>query len=314
MAINYTDLLAMLNDVNVSVFYVNKSGEILFHSGEDEAEQKRIGTSIYQYVDDFSEKRLENVIAGKTTQTIGTTDIYMKTNQTSAACFLKYKRDQVNCWLVMIPYPSDYNEMVENVLGTNAELARLFDEKLNLEMELKQKIHELKIASITDPLTKLYNRQYFYEYLFEYLTKDSWSALSIIMIDFNDFKQVNDNYGHKAGDELLIQFAEMIHQHCHMGFRFGGDEFVIISVDHDQSYIKEKLDTISRSFNTQTSIVTLSYGMTFIDQEQRKTINSKADIDYLLKVADEQMYRNKRQVKKNERKKQRGSKGYVNKR
>ena len=100
--------------------------------------------------------------------------------------------------------------------------------------ERKDLEEEVKRLSITDELTGVYNRRYFNQNLpDEIKTAERWrSALSLIMIDIDDFKQYNDKYLHLEGDEVLKQTANVI---CHVirkemdwASRFGGDEFVII--------------------------------------------------------------------------------------
>lgn len=288
--------LEALKAVDVTGICVNTAGDVLHIVGKDitvSANQ----TSIFDSVDNYSKKRLNNILTeGKVR---GTTDIYLKVEQKeeAKAYFLKYVKNDQGYWLIFIPYPDQYGKMVENMLDANSELTRLFEEKLSLEMELKIKVNELKIASMTDPLTKLYNRQYFYEYLEELVTDSSWQSVTLVMIDFNDFKKVNDEFGHKAGDQLLIQFASMVKQHCHIGFRFGGDEFVIVSLNKSEREIKERLELINQVFKKHTEIVTLSYGLTTVEQMEKEKLADKIMIDQLLKEADKRMYQHKREIK-----------------
>lgn len=288
--------LQAISAVDVTGVCVNTNGEILYEFGKD-IKVSPDQTMIFDSVDNYSKKRLNNILDEN--KSLGTTDIYLKVpGEEARAYFLKYVKNDHGYWLIFIPYPDQYGKMVENMLDANSELTRLFEEKLSLEMELKIKVNELKTASITDPLTKLYNRQYFYEYLEALVKETSWQAVTLIMVDFNDFKQVNDEFGHKAGDTLLISFADMIRKHCHKGFRFGGDEFVIVSLDKDEATIHRHLESINEAFKHQTEIVTLSYGMTRITQDQKEQLADKVFVDWLLKEADKKMYQHKWEIKK----------------
>ncbi len=92
---------------------------------------------------------------------------------------------------------------------------------------------KLELMSITDPLTKLYNRRYFAEVsenIYEISHRESCS-LSIIMLDIDKFKQINDTYGHKVGDQVLIQFAAILQKtqrKSDIACRYGGEEFVLL--------------------------------------------------------------------------------------
>ncbi len=100
--------------------------------------------------------------------------------------------------------------------------------------ERKKLEQEVQRLSVTDELTGLYNRRYFNQNLpVEIRTAERWrSALSLIMIDIDDFKQYNDMYLHLEGDEVLKETAKVIshviRKEMDWAARFGGDEFVII--------------------------------------------------------------------------------------
>ncbi|MFO8142569.1 MAG: GGDEF domain-containing protein, partial [Marinobacter sp.] len=84
-----------------------------------------------------------------------------------------------------------------------------------------------------DPLTRLYNRRYFMaegEYLLE-KAKSAGEPLSVIAVDIDYFKAVNDTHGHNAGDQVLTKIAAIFKQHSRsrdLIARFGGEEFVIL--------------------------------------------------------------------------------------
>ncbi len=101
-----------------------------------------------------------------------------------------------------------------------------FSERRDLEEEVKR-------LSITDELTGVYNRRHFNQNLpQEIQTAERWrSALSLIMIDVDDFKEYNDKYLHLGGDEVLKETAQVIssiiRKEVDWASRFGGDEFVV---------------------------------------------------------------------------------------
>lgn len=92
---------------------------------------------------------------------------------------------------------------------------------------------DLYLASITDSLTGLYNRRYFTEFIHAEYNRATRTGqhFSMILLDLNHFKKINDNYGHMTGDKVLIAISEIIKK-CLRSYdiaaRYGGDEFVII--------------------------------------------------------------------------------------
>jgi diguanylate cyclase (GGDEF)-like protein/PAS domain S-box-containing protein len=109
-----------------------------------------------------------------------------------------------------------------------------YDTVLEDISERKHLEEEVKRLSITDELTGMYNRRHFNQNLpIEIQNAERWrSALSLIMIDVDDFKEYNDKYLHLEGDEVLKQTAQVIssiiRKEMDWASRFGGDEFIII--------------------------------------------------------------------------------------
>lgn len=110
-------------------------------------------------------------------------------------------------------------------------------------------ISKLKKISQKDPLTDLYNRHVLTEQGIKEISKArrTQSALSLLMIDIDFFKRVNDTYGHIAGDQVLVSFSELLADNLRdydLIFRYGGEEFMVIlpytSTEHACS-VAEKL-------------------------------------------------------------------------
>ncbi len=110
---------------------------------------------------------------------------------------------------------------------------------ISLEYSLKKQNEEIARLSITDPLTKTYNRGYLNEHL-PRAVKQAFRynhPLSIVICDIDFFKDVNDSYGHQVGDQVLIKFAQILQQTIREGVdwvaRYGGEEFVIVLPETD---------------------------------------------------------------------------------
>ena len=103
--------------------------------------------------------------------------------------------------------------------------------------ELEDANEQLRLASIIDGLTQVYNRREIQRRIIEETEKNSTNCL--IMIDIDDFKHVNDEFGHKKGDEVLIKLAEMMKTICTQNVpnssvgRWGGEEFMILLPNTD---------------------------------------------------------------------------------
>ena len=164
---------------------------------------------------------------------------------------------------------------------------------------------ELRILSITDPLTGCYNRSYLNEHLTSEIKRACRykHALSMIMCDIDFFKNVNDTYGHQAGDhvlkELIICIKKLFRDKIDWVSRYGGEEFIIILPETDNiggSSFAEKIRIavsmmkINLDDNRKISI-TASFGaVSFNPDTPEKNITS----ELMIKKADECLYQAKK--------------------
>jgi diguanylate cyclase (GGDEF)-like protein/PAS domain S-box-containing protein len=158
---------------------------------------------------------------------------------------------------------------------------------------LEAKLSEL---ATMDGLTRVYNRQYLEKRLEEEITKARryGDHLSMILLDIDQFKEVNDRYGHLVGDQVLKKTAEII-KSClrttDIVARFGGDEFVVIlpRTDPEQlAFVRERLVVTLKNLsvldqNNQTRYLTVSLGYH----------SDRQEYDQILRRADLNMYRQK---------------------
>jgi len=162
-----------------------------------------------------------------------------------------------------------------------------------LELEISKRTEELKFLAATDPMTELYNRRYFAEMaesILEIAKRDK-SNISIIILDIDDFKEINDRYGHPVGDMAIISIADML-KNCNRKSdilsRWGGEEFVILlpgtDVNGAVSIAQKIRDIIETSTieleNKDLLKFTVSLGVSQVDLEKDLTIEaaiSRAD-------------------------------------
>ena len=161
---------------------------------------------------------------------------------------------------------------------------RTLDKLFNSEKDLSAKLKEL---SITDKLTNIYNRVK----LDEYLTMIHQRAIrygeyfSIIIVDIDHFKEVNDTYGHLAGDEILIQFTKCIKNNIRTSDilgRWGGEEFMLIlpntNCNEAHTLAEQLRDSIEKCKFEYKFSNTACFGIaTFTDEENEAKLISMAD-------------------------------------
>ncbi len=152
---------------------------------------------------------------------------------------------------------------------------------------------------ITDDLTRLYNHKYFVRRLGEEFkrSKRYHSSLSCMMIDLDDFKRVNDTYGHLAGDKVLKEVAKVLKRSVRetdVIARYGGEEFAVIlphSVREDALRLAERIRTSVRSFRfdciKEGEMITVSIGVATFPHPEI------TDLDSLVRKADKALYKAK---------------------
>jgi PAS domain S-box/diguanylate cyclase (GGDEF) domain len=167
--------------------------------------------------------------------------------------------------------------------------------------ERKAQKEKIEYLSYHDQLTGLYNRRY-YEEARERFDDGSQFPLSIIMGDVNGLKMTNDAFGHLAGDALLITASKVLTHCCRSSdvvVRWGGDEFVILLPNADEEIVKKRMSQIIETVDSckvDQGILSISFGWA--------TKHSKAEpFTELFKNAESMMYKNKRIMKPEVRKK-----------
>ncbi len=171
------------------------------------------------------------------------------------------------------------------------EIMKLNNELINAQRNINSKNRELKIANdklekmiFYDFLTNMRNRRGFFHDVYDFIESEDYR---LIMIDFNNFKIINDELGHEKGDECLIAFAlkmkSLIRPYEGMLYRLGGDEFIVlISAKYDFAFLKivEQVDSEMQKIHPQVS---LSFGETVVEKgnsdivDHLRSCMSKAD-------------------------------------
>jgi diguanylate cyclase (GGDEF)-like protein len=164
----------------------------------------------------------------------------------------------------------------------------------NITLEKKQ----LENQVIKDELTSIYNRRFFNEELKKYIIThtNNKTSFSLIIFDIDNFKTINDNYGHQKGDEVLQKLAQLVQNKIRstdVFARWGGEEFVILlpnTILEDGIKIAESLrKNIELIDSFSFGKVTCSFGVSVFDE--------KDNASKLVKKADDALYESKQNGK-----------------
>ena len=186
--------------------------------------------------------------------------------------------------------------------GTDQDLLQFVSAQIATAIDRKRMIASLQHMALYDSLTGLPNRQLFHDRIRLALarTRRGQMQLSLVFVDLDRFKEINDTLGHGAGDQLLQQVARRLEQCVRAGdtvARFGGDEFVVLleniaSPENVGMLIEKFRGTLEQPFDLEgkTATIIASFGVAYCPQHGD-------DEKQLLRHADEAMYRAKKMRK-----------------
>jgi len=283
--------LKLLDNIFGGVYYVNKKRQIEFWNKEaeritgyrkEEVVGKYCYDNILQHIDDENNNLCKNGCPLQATIEDG--------KRRKAEVYLHHKEGQrVPVLVKVVPIRGEKGEITGAV-----ELFLKNEQRKSLE----EKLLELKKENFKDRLTDINNRKYLEEILKELLNSRKIKKRNIAFgfLDIDDFKDINDNFGHTMGDRILKMVANTLKDNVRPSdqvFRWGGDEFALILFDVDNK----------RALNKLLNRIKVLIGNSFINHQNKKikvTISVGAtllkendDIDTLTKRADQNMYNSK---------------------
>ncbi|MBN1760743.1 MAG: GGDEF domain-containing protein [Chitinispirillaceae bacterium] len=268
-----TDIIFSV-DIDGFILKFNKGAQIHFGYSQEEIVGKPLA---YLFVNDTDERKILSTVllSGKSVNE----EIPMKTKSGNVILLN----------LSMSEMKNDNNQIIGLVVT-----AKDITEKKKLEMELVKKNELLSKLAITDSLTELYNSRHFHDQIkreLSRLRRNPDRKLSLVLLDIDFFKQLNDTEGHQMGDHVLRSLGQVIkvciRKDVDLGFRYGGDEFVIILPDTDKAQAKVAAERIQKQFSA------FKFGNTSLSMGIAEAMNDE-DEQSLVKRADEAMYCSKR--------------------
>lgn len=196
---------------------VNRDNEIIAASGLEGYSENEI----FRAEELLSKEILDTPVTGSEYVSSGSNYVYVKAFE-SAPWKLYYLKNRLDVYSNSLYY-----------VGLILIVIILLFRVKTLIKRLSASRDELERQALTDPMTKLFNRRYLSEVtkpLMELMYRNS-SKLSVILLDIDKFKHINDTYGHQIGDDVIIELAQTLQTYTRKSdiiCRFGGEEFVIL--------------------------------------------------------------------------------------
>ena len=191
---------------------------------------------------------------------------------------------------------SDANDKVIGIVGVMLDVTEIYKKQI----ELNKKNTLLKEMSYKDALTSIYNRRMFNEVFLNKMdiSRQNKNIFNFLMLDVDDFKLYNDNYGHLNGDNVLKKIALVLQRHTQKEedycFRIGGEEFAVLFVCDDIESSKIVAENICRDIEkldikhtTKYGKITASIGLISIKE------NYISNEDYFYTEVDKLLYKAK---------------------
>ena len=186
--------------------------------------------------------------------------------------------------------------------GANDFLSKPFSNeelvcRINQNLDMMKYIETIYNLANKDHLTNLSNRRHFFEVGELALDEAQMTGddVIVVMLDIDFFKKINDQYGHEAGDLVLVKFAEALQQHFsdHLTARLGGEEFAVMF----EGIEEEPVRTMLERFREAVANLNIAYQDDMLSLTVSIGYNPRncSDLDAMLKIADDALYEAKQQ-------------------
>ncbi len=210
-------------------------------------------------------------------------------------------------WTVKIPLQNDQGE-IDRYIGISTDITeqkRLEYQVRESNRQLQNQVDEisrlrdeLHIQATHDALTGLYNRRFLEEHAHLAFTDSQRGAASILMLDVDHFKSVNDSLGHKKGDEVLQLLAGVLREECRANdlvCRYGGEEFLILLPNAEIDVAYQKAEWIRKRYQKSVEQKIPDAKGSTVSIGVAASPNSGKDFISVYQAADKALYRAKKE-------------------
>ena len=171
-----------------------------------------------------------------------------------------------------------------------------------MEKRLQNSEKKYKNLSITDDLTRLYNSRYFYIKLKEEIHRliRYEQPLSLLLIDIDDFKKINDKYGHMNGDKILKLTGKIIHdciRRTDTAYRYGGEEFTDILPATEIEGAMNVAERIRKRFEAQNFSLMTNEMLSLTVSIGASQFKPEEEMEVFVKRTDDALYKAKQEGK-----------------
>jgi len=302
-------LRTMMNNSSDTIYFKDVNSKFIFNSlahaiqqGEKQAHDM-FGKSDFDYFpEEFARQAYEDE------QRI------MKTGKPMIGHVEKWDRDDGSVvWLMASKYPLyDEHGTIVGTWGTSSDVTQLKEAEkalASVNQELKEANNRLEILSTRDALSGLYNHRHFYDSITLALANETnnthtemisgngklISGFSILLLDIDHFKGINDTYGHLVGDLVIKAIGELLIKSTRMTdtcYRYGGDEFALVFMGmelDDALVMAEKIRKAVEDMTVECDDVTLKITVSIgaVTSSEADTVNK------LIGLADKRLYLSK---------------------
>jgi diguanylate cyclase (GGDEF)-like protein len=295
----YKALFNILHCINEGIIILNDELEILLWNNymehiTDIKQEMVINKNLYEVLPSLSKDYIKETI----------NDVMKKGNKSffSAALHKGLITENLELNLRINRYQHDESKLlIIECIDVTSQFTRInqlkeyVNQLRSLNNKLKEKEKMIRKMAYYDTLTGLANRTLFYKIAekYLYLAKRNNNILGLMFIDVDNFKIINDRFGHKTGDKVIVEVAKMLKKSTRRSdivARYGGDEFLILLSDikeyNNYKYIASKIanmDNKTTAPDGSEIAISLSIGVSFYPRDG-------SSIDELISKADRAMY------------------------
>lgn len=231
--------------------HLNIKDFVIFEINDSKKEKKAVYKTQYKWEDNLLNSNISLCRAYRTSSEVYSTEFF----KICESCYCE------NVEMICLPFTiNDTYSLLLHIRCNSKEEVELIKESIAIiknyfdiaqpVLESKLLMNILKDSSLKDALTGLYNRRYLDEFIDE--IHDSSKSFSILMLDIDYFKQINDKYGHDMGDKVLKGISDILKSNIKgsdLAIRFGGEEFLILLFNITPKNAIKKADEIRIEFS-----------------------------------------------------------------